>query len=277
MTTIQSKGTALITGASSGIGAIYADRLARRGYDLILVARNRKRLDEVAKRLTEETQRAIEVVAADLNKQPDVARIESLLREDASITMLVNNAGVGASAPLLDSNIEQMANLITLNVSALTRLVYAAVPGFVARGNGTIINIASIVALAPELLNGVYGASKAFVLTLSRSLHHELAGKGLRIQAVLPGAIATDFWDIAGLPIKNLPTGMVMTTGNLVDAALAGLDLGEVVTIPSLPNVADWETYESALRALAPGLSLNVPAKRYNMGALDGNSGQAAA
>ena len=118
MTTIQSKGTALITGASSGIGAIYADRLARRGYDLILVARNRKRLDEVAKRLTEETQRAIEVVAADLNKQPDVARVESLLRDDASITMLVNNAGVGASAPLLASNIEQMANLITLNVSA---------------------------------------------------------------------------------------------------------------------------------------------------------------
>ena len=126
------------------------------------------------------------------------------------------------------------------------------------------------------MLNGVYGASKAFVLTLSRS-HHELASKGLRIQAVLPGAIATDFWDIAGLPIKNLPTGMVMTTGNLVDAALAGLDLGEVVTIPSLPNVADWETYESALRALAPGLSLNVPAKRYNIGALDGNPGQAAA
>jgi short-subunit dehydrogenase len=277
MTTIQSKGTALITGASTGIGAIYADRLARRGYDLILVARNRKRLDEVAKRLTEETQRAIEVVAADLNKQPDVERVESLLREDASITMLVNNAGVGASAPLLDSDIEQMANLITLNVSALTRLVYAAVPGFVARGTGTIINIASIVALAPELLNGVYGASKAFVLTLSRSLHHELAGKGLRIQAVLPGAIATDFWDTAGLPIKNLPTGMVMTTGHLVDAALAGLDLGEVVTIPSLPNVADWETYESALRALAPGLSLNVPAKRYNIGTLDGNSGQAAA
>jgi short-subunit dehydrogenase len=277
MTSIQSKGTALITGASSGIGAIYADRLARRGYDLILVARNRKRLDEVAKRLTEETQRAIEVVAADLNKRPDVERVESLLREDASITMLVNNAGVGASAPLLDSNIEQMANLITLNVSALTRLVYAAVPGFVARANGTIINIASIVALAPELLNGVYGASKAYVLTLSRSLHHELAGKGLRIQAVLPGAIATDFWDIAGLPIKNLPAGMVMTTGNLVDAALAGLDLGEVVTIPSLPNAADWETYESALRALAPGLSLNSPAKRYNIGTLDGNSAPVAA
>ncbi len=277
MTTIQSKGTALITGASSGIGAVYADRLARRGYDLILVARNRKRLDEVAKRLTEETRRAVEVVAADLNEHSDVARVEALLREDASITMLVNNAGVGASAPLLDSDIEQMSNLITLNVGALTRLTYAAVPGFVARGTGTIINIASIVAIAPELLNGVYGASKAFVLTLSRSLHHELAGKGLRIQAVLPGATATDFWDIAGMPIKHLPTGMVMTTDNLVDAALAGLDLGETVTIPSLPNAADWETYESARRALAPGLSLNAPAKRYNIRALDGNSPQTAA
>lgn len=277
MTTIQSKGTALITGASTGIGAVYADRLARRGYDLILVARNRKRLDEVAKSLTEETRRAIEVVAANLNDQSDVARVETLLREDASITMLVNNAGVGASAPLLDSNIEQMVNLITLNVSALTRLIYSSVPGFVARGAGTIINIASIVALAPELLNGVYGASKAFVLTLSRSLQHELAGKGLRIQAVLPGAIATDFWDIAGMPIKHLPSGIVMTTDNLVDAALAGLDLGETVTIPSLPNVADWETYESARRALTPGLSLNVPAKRYNIRPLDGNSPQAAA
>lgn len=275
MTTIQSRGTALITGASSGIGAVYADRLARRGYDLILVARNRKRLDEVAKKLTEETRRAVEVVAADLSNQPDVARVEALLREDASITMLVNNAGVGASAPLLDSNIEQMTNLITLNVSALTRLTYAAAPGFVARGNGTIINIASIVALAPELLNGVYGASKAFVLTLSRSLQHELAGKGVRIQAVLPGATATDFWDIAGMPIKHLPSGMVMTADNLVDAALTGLDLGETVTIPSLPKVADWEAYESARRALAPGLSLTVPAKRYSVRPLDGNSAAA--
>jgi uncharacterized protein len=272
MATIDNKGTALITGASSGIGAIYADRLAQRGYDLILVARNRERLNEVAKKVTDKTGRAIEVVNADLNKQTDVARVEALLRKDARITMLVNNAGVGASAPLLDSNIEQMANLITLNVSALTRLVYAAVPGFVKRGKGTIVNIASIVAIAPELLNGVYGASKAFVLTLSRSLQHELSGKGVRIQAVLPGAIATEFWDlagmprdVAGMPIKQLPAEIVMTTDNLVDAALAGLDLGETVTIPSLPDVADWDAYEAARGVLVPGLSRELPAKRYSI------------
>jgi hypothetical protein len=272
MATIDNKGTALITGASSGIGAIYADRLAQRGYDLILVARNRERLNEVAKKVTDKTGRAIEVVNADLNKQTDVARVEALLRKDARITMLVNNAGVGASAPLLDSNIEQMANLITLNVSALTRLVYAAVPGFVKRGKGTIVNIASIVAIAPELLNGVYGASKAFVLTLSRSLQHELSGKGVRIQAVLPGAIATEFWDlagmprdVAGMPIKQLPAEIVMTTDNLVDAALAGLDLGETVTIPSLPDVADWDAYEAARGVLVPGLSRALPATRYSI------------
>jgi short-subunit dehydrogenase len=272
MATIDNKGTALITGASSGIGAIYADRLAQRGYDLILVARNRQRLDDMARKLTDKTGCAIEVVNADLNKQTDVARVESLLRKDASITMLVNNAGVGASAPLLDSNVEEMAGLITLNVGALTRLVYAAVPGFVARGKGTIINIASIVAIAPELLNGVYGASKAFVLALSRSLQHELSGKGVRVQAVLPGVIATEFWDIAGMPrdvagipIKQLPPEIVMTTDNLVDAALAGLDLGETVTIPSLPDVADWDAYEAARGTLLPSLSRDLPAKRYSI------------
>ena len=265
MATIDNKGTALVTGASSGIGAIYADRLARRGYDLILVARNRERLNEVAKKVTDKTGRAIQVVKADLGKQADLAQVETLLREDASITMLVNNAGVGAAAPLLDSNIAQMTDLITLNVAALTRLVYAAVPGYVKRGKGTIINIASIVAIAPELLNGVYGASKAFVLTLSRSLQHELSSKGVRVQAVLPGAIATEFWDLAGMPINNLPPEMVMTTDNLVDAALAGLDLGETVTIPSLPDVADWDAYEAARAALAPGLSRVSPAKRYGV------------
>jgi uncharacterized protein len=277
MTAIKNKGTALITGASSGIGAIYADRLAQRGYDLILVARNRQRLEEVAKKLTDKTGCAIEVVNADLNKQTDLARVEALLRKDASITMLVNNAGIGASAPLLGSDIEQMADLISLNVGALTRLIYAAAPSFVARGHGTIINIASIVALAPELLNGVYGASKAFVLTLSRSLQHELAGKGVRVQAVLPGAIATEFWDIAGMPIKHLPPSIVMTTENLVDAALAGLDLGETVTIPSLPDMVDWDAFEAARLALAPGLSRDLPANRYGIRNLNKTSTQAAA
>jgi short-subunit dehydrogenase len=165
------KGTAVITGASSGIGAIYADRLARRGFDLILVARNRQRLDALTKRLSRETGRAVDVVTADLNDKTDLARIEALLKTDARITLLVNNAGVGATGPLIASDIAKMDEMIALNVSALTRLTYAVVPGFIARGAGTLINIASIAGIAPEILNGVYGGSKAFVLALSLHPH----------------------------------------------------------------------------------------------------------
>ncbi|OCO98421.1 MULTISPECIES: SDR family oxidoreductase [unclassified Ensifer] len=260
------KGTALITGASSGIGAIYADRLANRGYDLILVARNRGRLNALASRLADETGRAIEVVPADLGNKDDLKRVETLLREDASITMLINNAGVGATAPLLASDVDKMEEMITLNVSALTRLTYAATPGFVARGAGTIINIASIVGVAPELLNGVYGGTKAFVLALTLSLQKELAEKNIRIQAVLPGATATDFWDIAGTPIEHVPSEIVMRAEDMVDAALAGLDQGEGITIPALPDAGDWAAYEAARQKLMPNLSRSAPAARYNVG-----------
>jgi short-subunit dehydrogenase len=267
MVTTSAKGTALVTGASSGIGAIYADRLARRGYDLILVARNRERLDVLAQRLSQETGRTIEVITADLNDKADVGRVETRLRADASITVLVNNAGVGATGPLLASDIDKMDDMIALNVSALTRLTYAAAPGFVSRGGGTIINIASIAAVAPELLNGVYGGSKAFVLAFSQSLHHELADKKVRVQAVLPGATATDFWGIAGTPVEHLPSQIVMKADNMVDAALAGLDQGELVTIPSLPDLADWQAYEAARQRLSPNLSRSAPAERYRAGA----------
>ncbi|NTS32413.1 SDR family oxidoreductase [Phyllobacterium sp. BT25] len=261
--TIQSdQGTALITGASSGIGAVYADRLARRGYDLILVARNRDRMTSLASRLTTETGRSVEVVAADLGDDSGIAKVGAILANDASITMLVNNAGVGATAPLLESDPAEMDAMIKLNVVALTRLTEAAVPKFVARGSGTIINIASIVAIAPEALNGVYGATKAFVLAFSQSLHHELNDKGIRIQAVLPGATSTEFWANAGRPVENLPSAIVMTAADMVDASLAGLDQGELVTIPALPDIADWNAFEGARQALRPNLSHREPAAR---------------
>ena len=263
MNTRIHSGTALITGASSGIGAVYADRLARSGYDLILVARRADKLRSLAQDLTDRTGRSVETITADLTKPADLAKVETVLKSDASITLLVNNAGVGATAPLLQSGIGEMDRMITLNVNVLTHLAYAVAPAFVARGNGTIINIASIVALAPELLNGVYGGSKAFVLAFSQSLQHELADKGVRVQAVLPGATATDFWDLAGLPVRHLPQEKVMSAQDMVDAALAGLAQGELVTIPALPDVADWNSFESARKALAPGLSLAVPAPRY--------------
>jgi short-subunit dehydrogenase len=265
MTTHNHPGTALITGASSGIGAIYAERLARRGHDLILVARNRARLEALARRITDDTGRSVEIVTADLGQAADVRRIEEILRTDASITTLVNNAGFGGAAPLLESDVDTMQAMIELNVTALTRLTYAAAPAFVARGEGTIINIASVVAVAPEILNGVYGGTKAFVLAFTQSLQHELAGKGVRIQAVLPGATRTEFWDTAGQPVENLPQAIVMSGDDLVDAALAGLDQGEVITVPSLPDVADWNTFEAARAALGPNLSRDQPATRYGV------------
>jgi len=266
MSATNSKGTALITGASAGIGAIYADRLVRRGFDLILVARNQTRLDALAKRLKGETGRSVETIAADLNDKADLAKIEATLRGNAGITLLVNNAGVGAAAPLLNSDVEKMDEMIRLNVGALTRLTYAAVPGFVARGGGTIINIASIVAISPETLNGVYGGSKAFVLAFSQSLQHELADKGVRVQAVLPGATATEFWDVAGLPVQHLPKEIVMSADNMVDAALAGFDQGETVTIPSLPEKSEWDAFDAARRTMSGKLSSAVPAGRYKVG-----------
>jgi uncharacterized protein len=264
MSTAETKGTALITGATGGIGAIYADRLAKRGYDLILVARNQGRLAALAERLRSETGRSVETIAADLNDKADLARIETTLRTNEGITLLVNNAGVGATALLLKSDVEKMDEMIRLNVIALTRLTHAAAPGLVAR-RGTIINIASSVAISPETLNGVYGASKAFVLAFSQSLNHELAGKSVRVQAVLPGATATEFWDVAGVPVRNLLAELVMPADDMVDAALAGLDQGEIVTIPSLPDKAEWDAFDAARRAMSARLSSSVPARRYNI------------
>ena len=265
MNTTKHLGTALITGASSGIGAVYADRLARRGYDLILVARNQDRLQQLATRLHEQTGRAVKTVAADLNATGDLAKIEALLRDDASISLLVNNAGVGATAPLLQADIGKMDEMINLNVNVLTRLTYAVAPAFVARKQGAIINIASIVAVAPEMLNGVYGASKAYVLAFSQSLKHELSDKGVHVQAVLPGATATEFWGIAGMPVEHLPQSIVMSAQDMVDAALAGFDQGEFATIPSLPQAADWQKFEDARLALGPNLSHTKPAQRYGV------------
>jgi NAD(P)-dependent dehydrogenase (short-subunit alcohol dehydrogenase family) len=148
----SNKGVAVVTGASSGIGAVHADRLAKRGYDLILVARNEARLKSLSARLTSETGRSVKVLRADLNNKEELATIEATLRNDSSITMLVNNAGTASVAPLLNADVDKMDEIISLNITALTRLTYAAAPAFVARGAGTIINIGSVVGVSPEAL-----------------------------------------------------------------------------------------------------------------------------
>lgn len=259
------QGTAVVTGASSGIGAVYADRLAARGYDLVLVARDRERLQRQADGITARHGASARILAADLTDKAELRPVEDLLRSDPTVTLLVNNAGFGGAGSLLESDVDRMEEMIAVNVTAVVRLTYAAAPGFVARKSGAIVNIASIVALGPEILNGVYGGTKAFVLAFSLSLHKELAGSGVQVQAVLPGATATEFWNTVGRPVDQLPPAWVMSADDLVDAALVGLDRGELVTIPSLQDGAEWEAYEAARQAMLPHLSNAQAAPRYRL------------
>lgn len=260
----QNRGVAVITGASAGIGAIYADRLARRGYDLVLVARNEERLRALADRLTRETGRKVEPFKADLGRKEVLARLEARLRDDSSITMLVNNAGIGSVASILKADIDAMEAMIFLNITALTRLTYAVAPAFAVRGAGTIINISSVVGVAVEMLNGVYSASKSFVLSFGHTLQRDLADKDVRVQTVLPGATATEFWDVAGYAAQKT-SSVTMSAADLVDAALAGLDLGERVTIPGLQDVEDWERWEEGRRSISPKFNNAKPSLRYGL------------
>ena len=258
-------GVALVTGASSGIGAVYADRLARRGHDLILVARDVKRLDAVAGRLRGATGRAVEILPADLTDLGDVAKVESRLASDPTISVLVNNAGISLEGGLLDNAPARLQELIAVNITAPTLLAAAAGKAFVRRGAGVIINISSVLALAPELFDGVYSGSKAYLLNLSLKLASDVADRGVRVQAVLPGATRTEIWQRSGKDVDKLLPGMVMDVDDLVDAALVGLDAGEVVTIPSLADEKEWIAYNEARLAMAPNLSRHDVAARYRV------------
>lgn len=261
----NSKGTALVTGASSGIGATYADRLARRGYDLILVARDQQRLEALAQRLRTQAGIKVDVLKADLSQKGDVLKVEERVRTDPAISLLVNNAGIGPAGPLLGADIDQLDQMIAVNITAVNRLAVAAAATFAARGRGTIVNIASVVALIPEIFNGTYSGTKAFVLNLTQALHGEVAKSGVRLQAVLPGLTRTEIFERVGIDMAKFDPKMVMDVGDLVDAALAGLDQGELVTIPSLPDVAAWDAASAARVALGPNLSKDKPAARYNV------------
>jgi len=256
-------GTALVTGASTGIGAIYADRLARRSYDLILVARDAARLEALATRLRTETGRKVDVLVADLTDRGDVAAVEARLAADATITMLVNNAGMSLTGTLLDSSVDSVERLIALNITAVTLLAGAAGRAFAGRGKGAIVNLASVLALAPERFDGVYSGSKAFVLNLSQSLAPILEPKGVRVQAVLPGATRTEIWQRSGKDIDAFPAEMVMEVDDLVDAALVGFDAGETVTIPPLADDAPWLAMTQTRLGLGPNLSKRDVAPRY--------------
>ncbi len=251
----------LITGASSGIGATYAERFARRGHDLVLVARDQARLETLAARLRQETGVAVELLPADLTQQEDLARVETRLRNDARIGILINNAGIAQSGGFLDQSADSIDRLVALNTTALTRLAAAAAPRLAQAGEGAIVNIGSVVGLSPEFGMTLYGATKAFALFLSQGLSLELSPKGVYVQAVLPAATRTEIWERAGIDIDTLPE--VMDVGELVDAALIGFDRREAVTIPPLHVAARWDTLEGSRQALLGDIRQGQAAERY--------------
>jgi len=253
--------TVLITGASSGIGTTYAERFARRGHDLVLVARDKARLEALAARLREESKVAVDVLQADLTQPTDLSAVETRLRDDARIGILINNAGIAQSGGFAQQTAESIEGLITLNTTAPTRLAAAVAPRLAQSGTGAIVNIGSVVGFAPEFGMTIYGATKAFVLFLSQGLSLELSPKGVYVQAVLPASTRTEIWQRAGIDVNTLPE--VMEVGELVDAALVGFDRRELVTIPPLHVAARWDALEGARQGLMSDLRQANAAERY--------------
>ncbi|WP_435037075.1 SDR family NAD(P)-dependent oxidoreductase [Pseudomonas neuropathica] len=251
----------LITGASTGIGAVYAKRFAQRGHDLVLVARDLERLETLAAKLRSEHSVTVDVLQADLTQLKDLTTVESRLRDDARIGILVNNAGAAQSGNFIEQSTDKVANLVALNTTALVRLASAIAPRLAKAGDGAIINIGSVVGLAPEFGMSVYGATKAFVLFLSQGLSLELSPLGVYVQAVLPAATRTEIWDRAGIDINTLSEIMEVT--DLVDAALVGFDRREPVTIPPLHESERWDALQTARQGLLAQIRQSAVAQRY--------------
>lgn len=260
----QSRPRAVITGASSGIGAAYADRLAARGHDLIIVARRTDRLAALAAEITGKHGVAVEIITADLSSAPDLARVETLLRDRDDIDLLVNNAGEGGLGRSATLDVAVLERVITLNVVALTRLSHAALAAFRRRGAGGLINIGSVIALSPSPTAAAYSGSKAFVLNFTRSLQLEYADSGIQIQLIQPGPIHTEFFAAAGVSDSIFPAEYFLTVDQLVDAALSGFDQGERVTTPSLPDLATWEVLERAREQFMADTRSGQVAARYS-------------
>lgn len=258
---MSTRPTVLITGASTGIGAVYAERFAQRGHDLVLVARDQARLEALAARLRSEHDVTVDVIPADLTQLADLSTVENRLRDDARVGILVNNAGAALSGNFIDQSTSSVAQLVALNTTALVRLASAIAPRLVKAGDGAIINVGSVVGLAPEFGMTVYGATKAFVLFLSQGLSLELSPQGVYVQAVLPAATRTEIWDRSGIDINTLND--IMEVGDLVDAALVGFDRREPVTIPPLHEAQRWDDLQGARQGLIGQIRQSAVAQRY--------------
>lgn len=256
-----SKGIALVTGASSGIGAVYAARLAERGHDLILVARRLDRLEGLAAQLRSEHGRTVQVVTADLSSEKDLSEVETLVGSAPDLQVLVNCAGLGALGLTTSIDPATADNMLKVNVVALTRLSLAAARRFAEARQGTIINIGSIVAFMPVPGAGGYSGSKAYVLNFTRSLQAELAQSNVTVQVVMPGPVRSEFFGDKPAPF---PEQLFISAQALVDAALTALDQGEVVCFPTLHDLSAWQNLEAARGGIVKALTQNgTPAERY--------------
>ena len=266
MSDSRSKELAVITGASAGIGAVYAERLAARGYDLVVVARRAERLEALSTKVFKAYGTKVLVIDADLTKEADLARVEKVVATDPAVRILVNNAGTSTLASLAQTSAEDASAMIALNVTALTRLTHAVLPAFLSRNSGVIINVASVLSFHSMPISSIYSGTKGYVLNFSRGLQQELAQTGVKLQVVLPASTATELWDLSGVPLATLNKDTVMTTENLVDAALVGLDKGEAITLPSVADASLWDRYDAARSALFAATQTGQPAPRYTVG-----------
>ncbi len=251
----------LITGASSGIGSVYADRFAQRGHHLILVARDTNRLDKISRDLQAKYGLQVEFIQADLSKDQDISKIEDVLKNDADIEILVNNAGITLSGNFLTQDIKEIETLMTLNMTAVVRLSHAVSEQLVRKGKGSIINLGSVVGLSPEFGSTIYGASESFIHFFSQGLHLELKDHGVHVQAVLPSATKTEIWERSGIDLSQVPP--LMDVNDLVDAALIGFDRKETITIPVLKDENQWNNFEKSRMTLLPNFSSAEVAQRY--------------
>jgi len=258
----EERGLAVVTGASSGIGAVYAERLAVRGHSLLLVARRPDRLASTKDRLSSNYRVEVATLVADLERPLDVSDLEARVAAD-DVTFVVNNAGAGGLGRSEDITADQLERIIQLNITALTRLSHAALAGFRKREAGVLVNIGSMMAHAAAASAAAYSGSKAYVLSFTRSLQMEYAGSPIRIQLVMPGPIRTEFFSSQGVSESVFPPESYLAPEQLVDAALAGLDAGESITIPSMLDEQSWTALEVARCEFVKAMMSGKVAVRY--------------
>jgi uncharacterized protein len=246
---------ALVTGASSGIGEAFARHLAGSGYDLILTARRTDRLETLAREF-QGSGGAVQTLTADLGTRDGLAGLETFLHENP-VDLLVNNAGFGLYTPLANANPDDLEAMVYLNVIAVMRLTRAALPGMIAREGGAIINVGSGLAFNPTATRATYSGTKAFLLNFTQSLAEELEGSGVKLQALIPGLIQTEFHQHSGTDLSRIPPHMVMSAPDVASAAMRGLELGELVCVPALPDLEDVRRFEAARGTVAQNLIRN--------------------